>query len=647
MRRQPRRLVALFGVLAVVGSLIGTVGAATAASDKGPVTKLRHIDGLRAAASAPGATMVGDASFDIEWYQSHQIRKQKPVGGQDVRSGEAAAPVSQVTTSVSISGGVAGWEGSNHFDSRYSGGGNQFSGEPPDQGLCVSNDRVFEIVNSVVQVYDTSGSALLDGTPYFAGTEPVGLTLNEFFGQPPEFIRPSGPFGPFTFDVVCKFDPSVNRWFVTAEYLAQDPTTGDFTGEGGVFISVSDGGDPLGGWTVWDLNTVNNGTGGTPDHACSSGFCFGDYPQFGLDGNGLYLTTNEFDLMGAGEFRGTQLYAFSKADLLAGDAEPTMVFIEDVYSVGVDYAAYTVQPVDSLPRDRVTSDGGTMYFAMSHSAFVDGNASAMSMYRLTNTSSLNADTPSLDLQEAVVGTQEYSAPASALQKAGPTPFLACVNRRSCIGAAFPRQKGPIPLDAGGAGKVYGAWLRRGVVYTTTGTNLAGPGSAFFNGTTGKWKPIDVHTGVAYAAFRPSSGATFSATVEFQGYIDVAGQNITYPSVAMNRAGEGAIGVTLVGPDYHPSAAYVRFDATGPTGPVVVSGLGAGPSDGFSGTAIGGYRSRWGDYGAAAVAPNGTVWLASEYVNQSCTSAEFNADTTCGFTRTFYANWSTHITGLSL
>ena len=28
------------------------------------------------------------------------------------------------------------WQGSNHFDNRYSDNGNQFSSEPPDQGLC-------------------------------------------------------------------------------------------------------------------------------------------------------------------------------------------------------------------------------------------------------------------------------------------------------------------------------------------------------------------------------------------------------------------------------------------------------------------------------------------------------------------------------
>ena len=64
----------------------------------------------------------------------------------------------------------------------------------PRTRVCApATTRVFEIVNSVVQVYDTAGNALLAGTPFFPGTEPVGLTLNEFYGLPPAFVRPAGP----------------------------------------------------------------------------------------------------------------------------------------------------------------------------------------------------------------------------------------------------------------------------------------------------------------------------------------------------------------------------------------------------------------------------------------------------------------------
>jgi hypothetical protein len=54
------------------------------------------------------------------------------------------------------------------------------------------------------------------------------------------------------------------------------------------------------------------------------------------------------------------------------------------------------------------------------------------------------------------------------------------------------------------------------------------------------------------------------------------------------------------------------------------------------------RPRWGDYGAAQI--DGTqVWIASEYIAQSCTIDQYIADPTCGGTRAPLSNWSTRIT----
>src|SRR5438046_5251794 len=58
-----------------------------------------------------------------------------------------------------------GFEGLNHYQQRYSRGGNQFSVEPPDQGMCVGNGYVVEAVNDVMNVFSYSGvSQLPDNT---------------------------------------------------------------------------------------------------------------------------------------------------------------------------------------------------------------------------------------------------------------------------------------------------------------------------------------------------------------------------------------------------------------------------------------------------------------------------------------------------
>jgi hypothetical protein len=77
------------------------------------------------------------------------------------------------------------------------------------------------------------------------------------------------------------------------------------------------------------------------------------------------------------------------------------------------------------------------------------------------------------------------------------------------------------------------------------------------------------------------------------------------------------------------------------------GGGVGPDDGFSGYAAygGGGVGRWGDYTAAVADEHGNIWVAAEYIGQTCTFEEFALDTTCGGTRSLLANWGTFISRL--
>ena len=58
-----------------------------------------------------------------------------------------------------------GFTALNHRDQRLANGGNQFSIEPPDQGLCVGNGYVVEAINSVIRVWSTGGVALTGVVP--------------------------------------------------------------------------------------------------------------------------------------------------------------------------------------------------------------------------------------------------------------------------------------------------------------------------------------------------------------------------------------------------------------------------------------------------------------------------------------------------
>lgn len=79
------------------------------------------------------------------------------------------------------------------------------------------------------------------------------------------------------------------------------------------------------------------------------------------------------------------------------------------------------------------------------------------------------------------------------------------------------------------------------------------------------------------------------------------------------------------------------------GDIQIVAPGVGAWDGFTSiVAFGAGRPRWGDYGAAVV-DGETIWIASEYVAQTCAyPVPYFADPTWGGTRGALSNWATHI-----
>jgi len=99
-----------------------------------------------------------------------------PAGAHRSLAPSRRAP--SASKSAGASGGVhtnprllRSFDGINHRDQRTANNGNQFSLEPPDQGLCVGNGHVVEAVNSAFRVYNPDGS----------GQTGV-VDLNTFFG---------------------------------------------------------------------------------------------------------------------------------------------------------------------------------------------------------------------------------------------------------------------------------------------------------------------------------------------------------------------------------------------------------------------------------------------------------------------------------
>src|SRR5207244_11515839 len=96
-------------------------------------------------------------------------------------------------------------------------------------------------------------------------------------------------------------------------------------------------------------------------------------------------------------------------------------------------------------------------------------------------------------------------------------------------------------------------------------------------------------------------------------------DLTYPAIGVTPSGRGVMALTLTGDADYPSGAYAAIDALVGLGDVHVIAVGQATADGFTSyrQQVGDPpRTRWGDYGAAAVDGN-TIWIASEYIAHTC------------------------------
>jgi hypothetical protein len=575
---------------------------------------------------------------------------------------------------------VSGFEGLNHFQQRYARGGNQFSVEPPDQGMCAGNGYVVEAVNDVFNVFDTSGNSVLpDNTSTnivsgFPRNVNHAVDLNSFYGYPAAINRTTGVRGQFVTDPSCLYDAATQRFFVVVLTLETLPS-GAFTHVNHLDIAVSQTSNPTGSWNIYRTDVTNDGTntGGT-----NPGPYLGDYPHIGADANGFYITTNAYPWCCNG-FSGAQIYAYSKAQLAAGAAVVNMQHIDTSGMVnapsdaGPTQPGFTVWPAQSPGVTNFNLDnGGTEYFLSSNAAdeathpVVGTGGSYVSnqivLWTLTNTSSLNT-VPAVGLSNKILGVNTYALPPKQKQPGSgtlatiDTPQGYCINDTSTV--LFNGQTGCWRLLFGGEP------AHNEVISRPDSNDTRMQQVMYANGKV--WGALDTalnpdggpqRAGIAWYIVKPSPAA-----VALQGYLGATGHDFTYPAIGVTQSGRGIMAFTDTGDTTNPSAAYASIDANAGIGAWndVPGGLGAAQDDGFTSykAQVGNPpRTRWGDYGAAAVDGN-SIWIASEYIAQACQYTDWggpfftggtgdNLLGTCGGAshgpgkRTALANWSTRI-----
>jgi hypothetical protein len=295
-----------------------------------------------------------------------------------------------------------------------------------------------------------------------------------------------------------------------------------------------------------------------------------------------------------------------------------------VHFSGLNFAPglpfFSVQPATTPPGGTFeTANGGTEYF-LSSLDFSSTLANQIAVWAMTNTGSLNKASPNPTLTNVVIDSEVYGQPPDGQQSPGSMP-LATVFIPTIFGGKTPPTE-KLELIAGNDDRMNQVVFADGNLWS--GVNTVVKTS---NGPT--------RVGIAYFIVTPSfSGGTLSASIAKQDYVAVNQSNVLFPSIGVNAAGKGVMSFTLVGPNFFPSAAYTTVDTIGGAGDVHIASPGAGPEDGFTGYKFfGGFRTaRWGDYSTAVAGPDGTIWLATEYIPNK--------------PRSVLANWGTFISNVT-
>ena len=446
-----------------------------------------------------------------------------------------AAPASTAAPAVSSSV-LENFNGTSSNDSRKTNFNQEF--EPPDQGLCVGNGYVLEPVNSAYRIFRTNGKTLEGPT-----------NVNDLFDQGST---------QFTSDPRCYYDPTTNTWFATILFLSGGENPDGKSSQ--LDIAVNSSGNPENIWTQYEVNTTDAGGNGCP--------CFGDQPTLGIDQDNLYVTTNEFSILGP-QFNGAQVYAFSKKDLVGGLPAHFAHFSH--LHIGGTFAA-SVQPAITTGKPNAEFFLSTQDSQAGVKDATNGAGSPIGVWAMTNRTALQHGSSPV-LSSTLITSEAYGQPPAAAQK-GAT---------STIDSGDDRMQQTQYIN----GTIWGE--------VTSSVTIAHDST--------------VRAGAAWFSVHPSLSNNHigASVIEHQGYVALAGNNVIYPAIQALPSGNAAMVFTVTGADHFPSAAYAVLGAGQSSfGAIHIVADGTGP---YAKTS-----TRWGDYSWAVIDPSGTgVWLATEYI----------------------------------
>lgn len=421
---------------------------------------------------------------------------------------------------------------------------------PPDQGLCVGNDPG---VFGQAVVFETINSALRE-TSVTGGALPGHPLLGNHDVSFGNFWEPNA----FS-DPRCFFDPLTQTFIFTVIGAVQSgPDQGQTSTDIAVFNFT--------GFAVYQVDT-----------SFGAKF-FGDQPHVGYDSNNLYITTDAFNAAGAGFF-GADLFAVPRLELVAELANLHEVSFAPVSLAGIPIR--TLEPAISTTPTQVEYLMNSFPFTATARNL---SSTQLGFWTVTNgIELLFGRTQEITLTGQLLQSETYAFPVGA-RSTGTGVTTNGITSEAILN----------PDDS----RLLQMQFIDGHLWSALTTSL----------TVGS-DPV-VRDGIAWFDVDALHGV-----IANQGYVASAGNYLLYPAILHNLEGTTAITFSITSATLNPSAAFVvRNEGAANFGGVQIAALGGGPHFSFSDTLRVGGRPRWGDYSAAAFAPNGEdFWMATEYI----------------------------------
>ncbi|TAH00091.1 MAG: T9SS C-terminal target domain-containing protein [Sphingobacteriales bacterium] len=397
---------------------------------------------------------------------------------------------------------------------------------PPDPVSATGPNHVVNMVNtsggSWIKIFDKNGNTLVN---------------NVLFSNIHAIAGAAG-------DPIVLYDKFADRWFLS-EFTSTNPYK--------LVIAISKTNDPTGQYYVYSY---------------AFGINFPDYPKFTVWPNAYYGTANIFPNLGA--YSGSQIYAFNRAKMLAGDATAELVAVS------------------------LTDPATSRYYSMSPVGYQAGTspaANAPGMFMYLHPEEWSAATTDVDSVGFITLNPNFTTPAASTVTIGAqvvAPYTAF------IGTGAPQQGTTSRIQT------LDQRLMNYPVYRNFGTHQ----SIYVCHTVSLTGP---QAGIRWYEFR-NTGSGFN--LRQQGTFAPDANWRFMGSVAVNGKGEMALGYMISGASMFPSLRFAGRKDSDPLGLLATYE----ETSIIEGTVAQTQNNRSGDYSSMQVDPvdDTTFWFTGHY-----------------------------------